>query len=66
MLKGNSKKALLEDFILINEALVGDDLKKHDFKQMYSRHGVPHCCGQAVATLPNGNPYCEVCGSEYK
>lgn len=66
MLKGSNKKALLEDFILINEALVGDDLKSHPFKQLYKRHGLNHCCGQLVATLPNGNDFCEVCGTEYK
>lgn len=65
MLKGNNKKQLLEDYILINEALVGDDLNKHAFKELYTRHGQQYCCGQAVATLPNGNPYCEVCGTEY-
>ena len=66
MIKGSNKQALLEDYILIHEALVGDDLRKHEFKELYTRHENEHCCGQAIETLPNGNNYCEVCGTEYK
>lgn len=65
MLKGNNKKQLLEDYILIHEGLVGDDLKKHDFKELYTRHGMKFCCGQSVVKLPTGNLYCEVCGTEH-
>lgn len=65
MLKGSNKQALLEDYILIHEALVGDDLIKHDFKRAYTRNGIRHCCGQANVQLREGVRFCEVCGSEY-
>lgn len=65
MLKGNNKKALLEDYILIHEALVGDDLQVHEFETLYERHYENHCCGQMTCILPRGTEYCEVCGNEY-
>lgn len=65
MLKGNNKKALLEDYILIHEAFVGDDLKEHGFSILYTRHGKQHCCGNLVVKLPNGNLFCEICGTEH-
>ena len=65
MLKGSNKMALLEDYILIHEALVGDDLQVHGFKTLYKRHNLDHCCGTMNEILPNGKSFCEVCGSEY-
>lgn len=66
MLKGSNKQQLLEDYILIHEAMVGDDLVNHDFKEKYLRHNIPHCCGSMLNKLPNNNHYCEVCGTEYE
>lgn len=64
--KGCKATCLLDCYIEIHQALVGDDSKQHKFKELYSRDAHYHCCGKPIEVLSSGSMYCTVCGNEYK
>lgn len=60
------KAEALEKYIEIKRAFVDDDGEVYEAEEPYERDGKYHCCGRALKTLDNGNPYCEICGCEYE
>ena len=59
------KEVALGMYIEIQQALVDDDGVVTKLEEPYERNGEYHCCGRELKTLDSGNPYCEICGTEY-
>ena len=60
------KEVALGMYIEIQQALVDDDGVVTKLEEPYERNGEYHCCGRELKTLDSGNPYCEICGTEYE
>lgn len=66
VVKGSNKTSMLETYVMIQQDLVGDDLKQHAVNTVYERNGKKYCCGKRLyKQLRKGYPYCEICGTEY-